>query len=69
MDKLKTQDLSVVPTKAEIEAWNRLTREEQLAALRAELEHPDCTRDSAATMSEIRAKALADITRLRGVRE
>ena len=69
MSKLKPpHELSVMPTKAEIEAWNRLTRDEQLAALRAELEHPECKRDTSSTMEDIRVAARKEVARLRGER-
>ncbi len=69
MSKSTTHELSVMPTKAEIDAWNRMTRDEQLAALRAELNHPECKRDSSATMQDIRNAARAEIARLRDADE
>jgi len=47
------------PTEAEQAAWNRLTRDEQIARYREYLSHPDCDEVSAATMADILAEARA----------
>jgi hypothetical protein len=41
------------PTEAELEAWNALTRDEQIARYREYLSHPDCERVSSATMADV----------------
>jgi hypothetical protein len=64
-DTKATKALPTMPTKADISAWDALTREEQLAALRAELDHPDCKRESSATLEEIRQAGQAATARLR----
>ena len=56
---------SATPTDAEIEAWNRLPREEQLRLLREEVDHPDCKRVTAATMEAIRLEGQALVAKLR----
>ena len=50
---------STAPTEAEIAAWHSLPRDEQLRRLRLELNHPDCSRVSTATMADIRAEGHA----------
>lgn len=57
--------LPAMPTEAEIAAWSALTREEQLAALRAELDHPDCDRQSVATLEDIRREGQTAAVRQR----
>ena len=44
------------PTEAELEAWNALTRDEQIARYREYLSHPDCERVSSATMADVLAE-------------
>jgi hypothetical protein len=46
---------SATSTEAEIAAWQSLPRDEQLRRLRLELNHPDCSVVSSATMADIRA--------------
>lgn len=54
-----------MPTAAETAAWEAMTREEQLAALRAELDHPDGQRVTALTMTEIRDRGRLAAEQLR----
>ena len=49
------------PTEADLDAWNALTREEQVARYREYLSHPDCDRVSDATMAEILEEARARV--------
>jgi hypothetical protein len=41
------------PTKAELEAWNALTRDEQVARYREYFAHPDCNTFTRETPDEI----------------
>lgn len=56
---------SATPTEAEIAAWKSLPRDEQLRRLRLELDHPDCSVVSTATMDDITAKGRALAEKLR----
>ena len=47
------------PTQADVELWNALSREEQIARYRESLSEPACDRESGATVSEILAEARA----------
>ena len=49
----------LAPTEAEKAAWDRLTRDEQLARYREYLSHPDCDSIIAATMADVLAEARA----------
>lgn len=53
----------VAPTEADIAEWNRLSRDEQLRALRDHVTHPDAGAKGAVTMDDIwvdvRARRLA----------
>jgi hypothetical protein len=49
------------PTEAERDAWNALTRDEQIARYREYLAHPDCDRVSSATIAEILTEARARV--------
>jgi hypothetical protein len=51
---------SVLPTKAEVAAWNRLPAEEQLRRYRESLNYPDNDRISDLTMDDILALARQD---------
>jgi len=44
---------SATPSEADIAAWEKLSREEQLKRLRQELAHPDCDVVATETMAEI----------------
>ncbi|RTL65396.1 MAG: hypothetical protein EKK41_20210 [Hyphomicrobiales bacterium] len=57
--------LPPMPTAAETAAWEAMTREEQLATLRAELDHPDCQRKTALTLDEIRDRGRLAAEQLR----
>lgn len=48
---------SAAPSDADIDAWNSLPRDEQLARLRAALNHPDSSAASDETMAELLAEA------------
>jgi hypothetical protein len=50
---------SAAPSDAEIAAWQRLPRDEQLRRLQSRLTHPDCASVSDATMSDILSRAQA----------
>ena len=67
MSNITSKDLmpSATPTDAEIEAWNRLPRDEQLRLMRAELDHPDCKRVTTASMDDIRREGQALAAKLR----
>ncbi len=47
---------SATPTEAEIAAWQSLPRDEQLRRLSHDLDHPDCSIVSTATMADSRAR-------------
>ena len=55
--KTRAKPSHLAPTEAELEAWNALTRDEQLARYRESLADPDCDRISGASMAEILAEA------------
>jgi hypothetical protein len=55
--KLRAMPPPLPPTEAELEAWNALTRDEQIARYREYLSHPDCERVSSATMADVLAEA------------
>ena len=55
--KLRAMPSPLPPTEAELEAWNALTRDEQIARYREYLSHPDCERVSSATMADVLAEA------------
>jgi hypothetical protein len=42
-----------VPTKADDEAWQRMTREQQLAAYQKHFNSPDCSTSTDTTIAEI----------------
>jgi hypothetical protein len=42
-----------VPTRADNDAWARMTREEQLAAYRAHFDSPSCSTSTDTTVAEI----------------
>jgi hypothetical protein len=52
-----------MPSSTDIAAWERLSREEQLRRLRAELSHPDCDKVSPHNMDEILAIARERVVR------
>jgi hypothetical protein len=59
--------LSALPlTKAELAAWDALTRDEQVAHYREYLLHPDCQRVGTASMPDVLAEARARVARRRG---
>jgi hypothetical protein len=55
--KLRAMPSPLPPTEAELEAWNALTRDEQIARYREYLSHADCERVSSATMADVLAEA------------
>jgi hypothetical protein len=55
--KLRPMPSPLPPTEAELEAWNALTRDEQIARYREYLSHPDCERASNATMADVLVEA------------
>ena len=52
-------NLALEPTAAEAAAWEAMSREEQLEALRAEVDGPEARTDSGITMEEVLEKARA----------
>jgi hypothetical protein len=52
-------NLALEPTPAEAAAWDAMTREEQLEALRAELDGPDARADSGMTFEQVLEEARA----------
>ena len=62
----RTMPSPLPPTKAELAAWNGLTRDEQIARYREYLAHPDCDRISSATMIDVLAEARARVASRRG---
>jgi hypothetical protein len=54
------------PTKAELEEWNALSREEQVKRYREALAHPDCNIVTDDTMADILAEAQARLAARRG---
>ena len=49
------------PTEAELEAWNALNRDEQVARYLEYLAHPDCDRVSGTSMADVLAEARARV--------
>jgi hypothetical protein len=64
MTKTKTRATpsALPPTKAELEEWNALSREEQVKRYREALAHPDCDIVTDDTMADILAEAQARFT-------
>ena len=52
---------SVFPTDEEIRAWGSLSRDEQLARLRAVLVSEECNTESSSSMEEIRQEAIEEL--------
>lgn len=49
-----------MPTAADIELWQAMTRDEQLATLQEALRHPDASTRTSATVSGILAEVIAE---------
>jgi len=62
---VKRVQMSIFPTEAELKAWNRLTRDEQLQNLRMDLEDDISSGDGLLTREQIREKAVARIAEAR----
>ncbi|MGV3549440.1 hypothetical protein [Rhizobium sp.] len=50
---------SAAPSDADLAAWEKLPREEQLQRLQSQLIHRDCSVPSSASMADIRDRARA----------
>jgi len=57
--------LPTMPTVEDIEAWSKLTRDQQLDALRSELDHPDCKKVSDASFETLRQEGRTLASRMR----
>jgi len=62
-DATRSAGPSATPEAADIETWNALPRDAQMAAFREALASPDCARPSDATMQDILKEARASMQR------